>query len=408
MPRHLVVVRGPDRGRVFTLPESDSLLLGRSRATETRLTDPGVSRVHSEVHVDGGRVAVHDFGSAGGTFVNGTRVASQELHPGDVIRVGDTELRYEADVAAAPAPRATDVLTATPVAPPLQKVQELAGQALGNFRLQKVLGVGQVGVVFEALDAKDSKRVALKVFKPDFARDQKAMQRLIRGLRAMRTLSHPNLVTLYNAGSTGPYWWIAMELVEGQDLAQRLEWLGPGKPLDWPQALRVAVHVGRALAYAHRQQVVHRNVLPQNILIRAPDQVAKLGDLALARELEDAFGIGVTRTGELVGNVYYMAPERTQGPSSVDARSDLYSLGVTSYRALTGRLPFTGATLLEVVTRIRTATLERPGKFQPSLPAEFEGAVLRLLAKRPEDRYPTAEELLADLEKAARLEGVPV
>jgi serine/threonine protein kinase len=422
MPKRLVVVRGPDQGRVFPLPESDSLLLGRSRATATRLVDPHVSRVHCEVLVDGDRVSVHDFDSPHGTFVNGGRVASQELRPGDVIRVGETELRYEVRQAAAPTgppappppgPPAGDVVfagrpAARPIAAPLQRLQDLAGRALGHYQLLRVLGVGQIGVVFEAQDTKDGGRVALKVLKPDFAQDERAVQRFIRGLRAARALDHPNLVTLHHAGNTGPYWWLALELVEGESLAEQMQRRGPRAPLEWHHVLRVAVHVSRALAYAHENQVVHRNVLPQNILIRTADQVAKLGDLLLAKELEGAFGPQVTRTGELVGNLFYMPPERTQGTGGDDPRSDLYSLGVTTYQALTGRQPFAGVNMMEVITRIRTAAPERPTKVQPEVPAPLEHAVLKALAKRPEDRQQTAAELLAELEQVARLEGVPV
>jgi serine/threonine protein kinase len=409
MPRQLVVVRGPDQGRVFPLPAAESLLLGRSKATQTRLADPRVSRVHCEVHVDGDRVAVHDFDSIGGTFVNGQRVASQDLAPGDVIRIGDTELRYDADTPAAPPAAAPqDVFFAArpggrPIAAPLKQLQNLAGQALGGYHLLRVLGVGQIGVVFQARDTKSDKVVALKVLKPDFAKDAQAMRRFLRGLMAARTLEHPNLVALHTAGSTGPYWWIAMELVEGQSLAELLRQQGPGTPLAWARVLRLAVYVGRALDFAHRHGLVHRNVVPDNVLIRGADQVAKLGDLLLARELETAFGAQVTRSGELVGNLYYMAPERTQGGTDVDARSDLYGLGVTVYHALTGRLPFTGGNLAEVVMKIRTAPPERPVKFQPSLPGTFEHAVLKLLAKRPEDRPQTAAELLAVLEQVAKL-----
>src|SRR5262249_47371366 len=153
MARRLVVLTGPDQGRAFTLPEADTLLLGRSKATETRLTDPHVSRVHCEVDAHGGSVAVHDFDSAGGTFVNGQRVQRQELHPGDVVRIGETELRFEDDAAEAatlpPAPAGPEFVFAgkpggRPLPAALQRLQALAGQSLGRYQLQEVLGTGQV------------------------------------------------------------------------------------------------------------------------------------------------------------------------------------------------------------------------------------------------------------------------
>jgi serine/threonine protein kinase len=201
---------------------------------------------------------------------------------------------------------------------------------------------------------------------------------------------------------------VAMEYVKGQSLAQRLRQRGEAGRLDWTQGLRVAVHVGRALAFAHSQGLVHRNVMPPNILLRRNDNMVKLGDLMLAKALEGALGQEVTRPGELVGNVYYMSPERTQGGAAADGRADVWSLGVTVYQALTGRLPFTGATFVEVVNKIRRAEPERPTKYQPALPPFFEQALLRMLAKRPEDRYTTAAEMVTELEQLAGLEGVRV
>jgi serine/threonine-protein kinase len=290
----------------------------------------------------------------------------------------------------------------------LQQLQALAGSHLGRYHLLRVLGTGQLGVVFQARDNQASRTVALKVLKPEFSRNEPAMQRFIRGMMAGRSLNHPHLVTLYNAGQTAPYWWIALEYVEGESLAQRLQQRGVGRPLDWQDALRVAVHVGRALAFAHAQGIVHRNVLPQNVLLRRDDNVAKLGDLLLAKNVEGELGPEVTREGERVGNVYYLSPERSTGTTDVDGRSDLWSLGVTLYLALTGRLPFTGVSLVEVVTKIRTTEPEPIRKFQPAVPEPLERVVGKLLAKRPDDRSQTADALVADLEHLAAKHGVTV
>jgi serine/threonine-protein kinase len=290
----------------------------------------------------------------------------------------------------------------------LQQLQALAGSTLGRYHLLRVLGIGQIGVVFQARDTQAARTVALKVLKPDFAADERAMQRFVRGLMAGRSFNHPHIVTLYNAGQTPPYWWIALEYVEGQSLAQMLQKRGVARPLDWQEVLRVGVHVGRALAFAHGQGVVHRNVLPQNILVGRDDRVAKLGDLLLAKVIEGELGPEVTREGELVGNVYYLAPERTARGTDLDGRSDLWGLGVTLYLTLTGRLPFTGISLAEVVEKARTATPEPIRKHQPEVPDPFQRSVARLLAKRPEDRYQTADEVVAELERLAGQHAVAV
>jgi serine/threonine-protein kinase len=164
--------------------------------------------------------------------------------------------------------------------------------------------------------------------------------------------------------------------------------------LDWRKTFRTAVHIGRALEYAHEQSIIHRNVTPTNILLDATNKMAKLGDLTLAKALEGTMAKQITRPGEIVGDVAYMAPERTRGTENLDGRSDLYGLGATVYALLTGRPPFGGATLVEKISRIRQTAPEKPTKFQMSIPSQFEAVVLKLLAKSPGDRYQTATELL--------------
>ena len=201
---------------------------------------------------------------------------------------------------------------------------------------------------------------------------------------------------MHNAGITDGRCWIALEYIEGESLAQAMK---KGK-MEWPSVWQAAVHIAKALGYIHDLGVIHRNVMPQNIMIQSRDQLAKLGDVMLAKVLEEEKGQEVTASGELVGNVYYLAPERTFGKDDdVDGRADLYSLGATVYALLTGQHPVQGSSLVQVITKIRTANPERPRKFQPAIPDSFEAIIMKLLAKRPVDRFQTAAELLADLDK---------
>jgi serine/threonine protein kinase len=263
--------------------------------------------------------------------------------------------------------------------------------------------------VFHATDTADGKQVALKVMQPAFARHEEEMQRFVRAVKTMLPLRHPNLVTLYGAGKSGPYCWVAMELVEGESLTQVIARIGVAGMLDWKRAFRAALHVGRALDYAHAQGIIHRDIAPANILERAEDKSVKLGDLMLAKALEGALAAPVTKPGDVVGDLNYMSPERTRGAGEpVDGRSDLFSLGATCYALLTGKPPFAGRTLVETITRIRTAEPVAPRTFQIGIPSSFEGAILKLLAKLPEDRYPNAGELVKDLERIGRLTGAPV
>jgi serine/threonine protein kinase len=407
MSLQLLVIAGPDQGKSFVLQQGPDLMLGRSAHAYYQLTDPRVSRNHCQVLRDGDRVTVVCNGGSGGTLVNGKAVKAQDLKPGDVVQVGDTQLRLQVgdlplDVALAHKP-------ATPPPAPAgrpEKLEALSGQTLSHYDIGPVIGKGSSSMVFHATDTKDNRPVAFKVLLPEFAQDEEDMQRFVRAMKTMLPLRHPNLVSLYAAGKTGPYCWVAMEYIAGENMTEVIDRIGAAGMLDWRYGFKVAVHVARALDYAHGQQILHRNVTPKNILLEAPTKTVKLGDLMLAKALEGALAQPITKPGELVGDVAYMSPERTRGTADVDGRSDLYGLGATVYALLTGRPPFTGATLVEKITRIRQNEPEKPTKFQMSIPSRFEGVVLKLLAKEPADRYPTAAALLAELERVGKFHGV--
>ena len=408
MAVQLVVIAGPDKGQVFPLAAGDTLLVGRSKATTTRLTDPHVSRVHCQVEFDGEQAVLADNESGSGTFVNGERITKRELQSGDVIHIGGTELRYQDSNAA-------EQSTLGPAAEPAAKARggvepltSLVGQTLAHYEVAAVIAKGRSGIVFRARDTKDDRAVALKVLEPDFSKDEDEMQRFVRAMKTMLPLRHPNLVTLYGAGKTGGYCWAAMEFVDGESLTQVIQRIGVAGRLDWRYALRVAIHIARALDYAGQHQIIHRSIAPANILVRGEDKLAKLGDLMLAKALEGSLAIQITRRGEIVGDVAYMSPERTRGTQDVDGRSDIYSLGATVYALLTGRAPFEGSTLPDTILKIRQAEPEKPKKYQLSIPDLFEGTTLKMLAKRPDDRYQSAGHLLADLERVAKFQGVTV
>src|SRR5262249_48385766 len=152
---------------------------------------------------------------------------------------------------------------------------------------------------------------------------------------------------------------------------QVIQRIGIAGMLDWRNAFKVAVQIGRALAYAHEQQIIHRNVTPKNVLLEATTKVAKLGDLMKAKALEGTLAQQISKPGELIGDVTYMSPERTRGTTDVDGRSDLYGLGATVYALLTGHPPCDGSTLVEKITRIRKEPPVKPSKSQMSIPSAF-------------------------------------
>jgi len=394
MPKRLVVVAGPDEGRAFALT-GEALLLGRSRATDTHLIDPHISRVHCEIKQDNGKFFITDFESPGGTFVNGNRVTQHTLQPGDLIRIGTTHLQFEEEAAAPPA--AAKGKRPTPWA------QELTGQTLGQYQVGQLLARGRHGLVFHARHVKRNLPVALKVFDPALVQDAKKMQRFVRAMQTELRLRHPHLVRVYGAGRTGNLCWVAKEYIAGESLAAVIGRVEIAGHLEWRRVAHVGFYLGQALAYVHQRKMVHRNVTPQNILLGAKLKTTKLADVVLASALEEDPTKPISAAGVPSEGLAYMSPERTDGPgAAVDARTDIYSLGATLYAMLAGRPPFQAASVKELVHQIR---LQAPLSFKSLgavVPAELEEIIQRMLAKRPQDRYPAMADFVRTLQKFAK------
>ncbi|MBI3468803.1 MAG: protein kinase, partial [Planctomycetes bacterium] len=381
----------------FEIPENQKLVVGRGEGSATKLRDPTVSRTHCQVEIDSGQYRLTNLGTASSTLVNGRRITTHDLQPGDLVRVGDTEMRFLVEGAVTgPA--------VTPAAQAAEPLSELIGTALSHYQITRTLAKGSSGMVFQGIDTEHSRPVALKVLWPEFSKNEEEMKRFVRAMKTMMPIRHENLVTLYGAGKAGQYCWIAMEYVDGESLTEVIHRLGISGKLSWETAFRVAIHIARALEVAHEHQIIHRNVTPQNILMRTSDGCTKLGDLMLAKALEGTLAEQITRQGQMVGDIVYMSPERTHGSAGVDCRSDIYGLGAMLYALLTGRPPFEGGTLMEAVSKIRCETPVRPKKYQLAIPDFFEDAVMKMLAKKPEDRFQTPAELLGQLERIAKFQ----
>jgi serine/threonine protein kinase len=405
MLAQLRVISGPDEGRIFALDKA--LVIGRGQETDTRLKDPQVSRVHCHITIEGDRPVLVHSSKTSHTLINGQRATRQELKPGDTIHIGSTQMRFQYE--GAPETSTLVISMPSPKPPPAktEQLNELVGRTLSHYHIDSILARGQAGMVFRAHDTQKEQQLALKVLWPEFSRTDEEIQRFVRAMKTMLPLRHPNLVALYGAGKAEGYCWIAMEYVDGESLTAVIERIGTAGMLDWRNALRVAIHVARALVFAQEHQIIHRNIKPSNILIQNSDRLTKLGDLMLAKALEGTLAEQITRPGELVGDIAYMSPERTYGGSaSVDGRSDIYSLGATVYALLTGRSPFSSVSLPETIKQIRYDAPAKPKKFQLSIPDLFEGSVLKMLAKRPEERFQTAEELLEELERVGKFQGL--
>ncbi len=405
MSMKLAITAGPDKGRSFSFTEGETLVFGRGKTATARLKDPCVSRIHCQLRADRDNVILADCNSTAGTFLNKERIDERLLQPGDVIRVGDTEIRFETAAPSdepKPAAKPKVVVEAQPA--PKHELDDLAGKTIHCYHIMEVLAHGKSGTVFQAISVESGEFLALKVLWPDIARDTVGMKRFVQTMKMMFPVRHPNIVRIYHASRSGPYWWTAMELVEGESVSDVIKRIESPEKVDWRTAFRVAVHVGRALEVAHKHQFIHRNITPRNILVTKEDKATKLGDLMHVAALEGTPAKQVARPG--AGEVAYMSPERTRSSKNLDHRADIYSLGAVVYALLTGRPPYEASSLKELVSKIRDEPLVLPKELQPSMPDIFEDAVVRMLAKPPENRYQTPSDLLAELGRIAKDQGL--
>jgi serine/threonine protein kinase len=344
--------------------------------------------------------------------------AALELEPGeqaaflDEACAGDSALRRKIVsllAAAARAPGFLDTPAIAMAAAVLADEQRatLAGRRLGHYDVRSLLGSGGMGEVYLARDTRLGRDVALKLLPAAFTRDAERLRRFEREARAASALSHPNITTVFEVGEADGEHYIAIEYVDGPTLRERLS----AGPLPLGEALDVGAQVADALAAAHEAGIVHRDVKPENVMLRR-DGYVKVLDFGLAKLIERPHDRATgdasipadmhTAPGVRMGTVRYMSPEQLRG-EDVDGRADVFGLGVVLYEMVSGRSPFEGASEAEVIAEILRAEPPPLGRVADGVPTEVERITAKALAKNREDRYPTAGGLAADL-RAARLE----
>ena len=291
---------------------------------------------------------------------------------------------------------------------PVDQLLQLEDLILGHFKIGPLLGRGQSSLVFRAEDLKTNHVVALKVLSPDFPKSDAELQRFVQALKVVPSLRHEHLVTLYGAGKSGLYCWIAREYVEGESLIRLITRLRGDGNFDWARACRVAIHLGKVLDFLHQHGVTHGNVTPRNILIPNGNKGTKLADLMLNRALQGSHLQKAIVGKKLLVELPYLPPEQTDPYAPVTPLGDLYSLGTVLYALLTGQPPFTGDSPAEILAKVREGKLVSPSKLQRGIPGLFEGAIRRMMARSPADRFQTAAEMLAVVEPIAQLHGVTV
>ena len=269
---------------------------------------------------------------------------------------------------------------------------DLIGKMLGHFEVVAKLGAGGMATVYRANQPSLGRQVAIKVLSDELARDETFRERFLREARAVAQLTHPNILPVYDFGKdeeTGALYYV-MQLVDGGTLSQRLE-----QPMSVEEAVRIIVQIARALDYAHRHGVIHRDVKPANVLL-TPDGRPLLSDFGIAHIMQETH---LTQTGTSLGTPAYMSPEQARGELA-DHRSDQYALGIMAYELLTGSVPFQADTPVGLLHQHAFVPPEPLRKLRPGLPKNLEKVVMRALAKYPVQRYASAGEFADELEAA--------
>lgn len=271
----------------------------------------------------------------------------------------------------------------------------LISQKISGYKLTEKLGEGSMGEVYKAVQMSMDRTVALKTIHTNFVDRENFVERFKREARIVASLNHPNILIGYDFGEGEGLYYFVMEYVDGETLKERLKREGP---LDIDEAIDMLLQMARALEHAHKHDLIHRDVKPDNIMITG-DGIAKLCDLGLAKGTSAGQSNELTKTGQTLGTPYYMSPEQVEGAKHVDIRTDIYGLGTTFYHALTGEVPYDGESMGEIMKQHMKGTYKPPSEIREDIPGDLEKVIGTMMARDLEDRYESPEELTADLEQ---------
>jgi serine/threonine protein kinase len=391
----LSVTEGPHKGRAFEFGGHETFIVGRGAETHFRLPakDRYFSRHHFMVEVNPPACRLMDMASLNGTFVNGDRVTTIDLHDGDLIKGGRTVIAVRLD-SGTDGPAAPPPMTST-TREPAAGIPPIPGYQVG-----RELGRGAMGVVYLAHRTAGGPAVALKFIKPNAPATGPLLAQFLREASVLRRLDHPGIIRFVEIGQADGRIYLATEFVDGCDAHQLLE--RHGGPLPIPRAVALACRALEAVGYAHENGFVHRDIKPHNLLVTAVDDAdaVKLADFGLARIYQASPLSGLTLTGQFGGTVGFLAPEQITDFRDAQPTVDQYAMAATLYYLLTGRRiydfpPRVEAQLLMILQDDPVPIRDR----RPDVPAPLADVIGRALTRKPADRFPDATSLRAALSR---------
>lgn len=361
----LIYETGPNKGRTIRLEEDAVYVIGRDPNAAIPVDDELASRQHARVRGKDGKFYLKDSGSSNGTLVNDERVDLAELQSGDKVSVGTTILSFLSDAEAGGGGG--------------------GGRTLGGYRLLQRLGRGGMGTVFRSLQLSLNREVALKILSPELSQDPAFRDRFLKEARAAGQLNHPNVVQVYDVDQDEGLIFYAMEYVPGGTVEDRLN---KEQMLTVDDALRMLLDAAKGLQYAELKKIVHRDIKPDNLMMTDMGSV-KIADLGLALGTHEGEG----KSKSILGTPHFISPEQARS-EPLDTRSDLYSLGATFFRVLTGKTMYHGENAKEI---IRKQVKEPPPSLRgerAEVPEKVAAIYNRLVQKDPADRFQSPTELI--------------
>ena len=269
------------------------------------------------------------------------------------------------------------------------------GRLLGNrYELIEKIGAGGMATVYKANDHILNRYVAVKILRDEFTTDNEFIRRFNTEAQAAARLAHPNIVSIYDVGNEGNVYFIVMELIQGKTLKEIIDEEGT---ISWKWSVNIAIQIASALEMAHRNNIIHRDIKPHNIII-TEEGVAKVTDFGIAKAVSNST---ITAFGTTIGSVHYFSPEHARG-GFTDAKSDIYSLGVVMYEMLTGRVPFDADTPVSVALKHMQEVAVEPIKINPLIPESLNRIIVKAMQKDPNERYQTATDMLRDLRQVTK------